>query len=409
MAVGTTEVLLPNLGLEIEDGEIVEWMVAVGDRVERGQVLASIGTDKAESDLEADRDGYVAAILHEEGSRVPVGAPIAVLADEPGGTGDVPAAPAGTAAEFVAAPTAPPAPEEAAPTEGGEPQRVAPIARRLAAENGIDLASVPGSGPRGRVTVEDVKAAIGSANGASVVAAPAPAAAAVAPAEPAALPRLRRLTAERMTLSQQVPQFDVFREVDTASMAGLVARLRDDGVPLSVNDVLVKAYARTLAVHPRLNAAFADGPAIVQHDAVHVGLAVATDGGLMVPVIRDAAGSALAAIAAERKRLVAAAREGAIAAADLSGSTTIVSSLGRFAIDGFNAMVTPPHSAILAVGPQRERPVVREGAVVAAETIILTLTVDHRVVDGAESAAALAALGDLLESEAGLAGLEETT
>jgi pyruvate dehydrogenase E2 component (dihydrolipoamide acetyltransferase) len=159
-----------------------------------------------------------------------------------------------------------------------------------------------------------------------------------------------------------------------------------------------------------LNSAFADGdggPVLTEHDAVHVGLAVATGAGLVVPVIHDADTRTVAEIAAERVRLVAAARDGALAPGELVGSTTTLSSLAGFRIDGFNAMVNPPHAAILAVGPARERPVARDGAVVVARTMTLTLTVDHRVVDGSESAAALAALADLLESDAALADLEE--
>ena len=385
MAGGATEVLLPNLGLEVEDGEIVEWMVRVGDRVEKGQPLASIATDKAESELESEQDGYVVAILHAAGARVAVGTPIAMIGSTPD----------------AAVATAP----EAAPA--GEPQRVAPVARRLAAEHGIELGAVAGTGPRGRITVEDVRA-LASANG--------HAAEPPVSAPPAPLPRLRRITAERMAASQQVPQFDVFREVETAAVRVFVARLRErDGATaarIGVNDVLVRAYAVTLREHPRLNAAIAevDGrPALAAHHAVHVGLAVATGDGLVVPVIRDAATGALSRLAAERLRLVAAARDGVLEPGELRGSTTTLSSLARYAIDGFTGMLNPPQAAILAVGPPRPRALVKDGALVAGETMRLTLTVDHRAVDGAESAAALAALGDLLESDAALAQLEETT
>jgi pyruvate dehydrogenase E2 component (dihydrolipoamide acetyltransferase) len=326
VAPETTDVLLPALGLEIEEAEILRWNVRVGDRVERGEPLATLGTDKTDVDLEAESAGYVVQILHEEGALVPVGTPVAVLASSP------PEAPA-------------------------EPVATAPADAR------------------------------------------------------AALPRLRRLTAERVTASQRVPQFDVFREVDIAAVKALVARVRAGGeTGVGVNDVLVKAFAATLAEHGRLNAELTegdDGFGLVEHGDVHVGFAVATEAGLVAPVLRDATSRTLPELAAERVRLTTAAQAGELAPDDLTGATTTVSSLARFAVDGFNAMVNPPQSSILAVGPARGRPVVREGRVVPGETFVLTLTVDHRVVDGAESAAALAALGDLLESDAELTALED--
>jgi pyruvate dehydrogenase E2 component (dihydrolipoamide acetyltransferase) len=325
VAPETTDVLLPAMGLEIEEAEILRWNVSVGDRVERGQALATIGTDKTDVDLEAESGGYVVQILHEEGALVPVGTPVAVLASAP--------------------PDAPRQPVAAAP-----------------------------------------------------------------PAARAVLPRLRRLTAERVTESQRVPQFDVFREVDSTRVRALVDRVRAGGkASVGVNDVLVKAYAVTLTEHGRLNSELTDGDGglgLTRHEDVHVAFAVSTEAGLVAPVLRDAGSRTLPQLAEDRIRLVAAARDGALAPDDLTGATTTVSSLARFAVDGFNAMVNPPQVAILAVGPAQSRPVLRDGQVVPGETFVLTLTVDHRVVDGSESAAALAALGDLLESDAGLAALE---
>jgi len=272
--------------------------------------------------------------------------------------------------------------------------RVAPVARRAARELGVDLTAIAGTGPRGRITLKDVQAA-----------APGPA---PEPAEPpgvgvATLSPTRRAIARRMTASQLIPQYHLVRDIDaTHLLAEKAAQASRGGEPVGINDLLVQAIAETAVRHPALQTSYVEGdgstpPSLRVADAIDVGLAVATDRGLVVAVIRAAHGLGLAAIAAERRRLVAAARAGRLGLGEMSGGTITLSNLAAAGVDRFTAMVNPGESAIVAVGRMLDRLVPRDRTIAIVPSLTLTLSFDHRVVDGAVGGAALAELAGLLE------------
>jgi pyruvate dehydrogenase E2 component (dihydrolipoamide acetyltransferase) len=357
----STPVLLPQLGLEVTEGTVNAVLVDVGAEVRRDQPLLELETDKAVTDVVAPEDGVVVSIEVAPGDTVPVGAVLMRL---------------GGAAGIADAPRL----------------RVAPVARRAAAKLGIDVATLAGTGPRGRITLYDVERA--AANGAAAAPAEAP--------EPAAAPgrveltATRRAIARRMTASQGIPQYHLVREVDATH---LLAQKEAQAAGVGVNDLLVQAIAETAVRHPLLAAAYVDDdpPHLLQRDAIHVGLAVATDRGLLVPVIRDAHEQGLAAISAERRRLVDAARAGRLAREDMTGGVITLSSLAAVNVDRFTALVNPGESAIVAVGRTVDKLLPRGRTIAIVPTLTLTLSFDHRVVDGAVGAAALDALAGLLE------------
>jgi pyruvate dehydrogenase E2 component (dihydrolipoamide acetyltransferase) len=317
---------------------------------------------------------------------------------------------------------APPTPAPVVPAGDGGRVKSSPLARRLAAELGIDLQTVRGSGPDGRIVRSDVEAAArgeGAARRAEAPAPPAPAPAAAAaprPAAPAAAPppapgavapgeripltRLQKTIARRMVESTtHAPHFYLQRDVDVTDAIALRRTLVDaapEGEGPSLNDLIVRAVAMAAAERPDAMAQF-DGDALVIPSAVHVGVAVAVERGLLVPVVRNAATKGVAQIAAEVRDLVRRCRDGSITAAELEGSTISVSNLGMFGVDRFSAVVNPPEAAILAVGRAAQRPVVRDGAIVGRDVMTLTLSVDHRALYGAEAATFLGRVAELLE------------
>jgi len=401
--VSVTPVILPKLGLTMDEGRFVAWLKKEGDHVEAGEVLFEVETDKATMEVESPVGGYVRRLLAAAGDEIPVTAVIALIsttADEP-------------ITEPSAAVVAPePAPVVApTPAPGGGPAGTAdgrviasPAARKRAAELGVNLARVrPARGDR--ISVEDVEAA-GAASGAPAVPGPAgggpaapgagpgagPVAGATAAGDRAPLSRMRRVIAERMTRSfRDVPQFSVSRDVDmTAAAAARTA------AGVSYADVLVWAVARTLVEHPRLTMRF-DPEGLIPGDGIHLGIAVALDDGLLVPVLRDADTKELAAISRERSALQDGARAGKLAADALAGAVMTISNLGQHGVDRFTAIINPPEAAILAVGRVRDQVVARAGVAVIAPILSLTLSVDHRVADGAEAASFLADLAGRLE------------
>ncbi len=395
----STPVLLPQLGLEVTEGRVNSVLVEVGARVQRDQPLVELETDKAVTDVVAPVDGVVVSIDVAEGDTVPVGAVLLQLA-----TGDEPvqAAPPATVLRAAAPEEAlRPSPAQAPPASvaGGNGAaghaasaadsptriRVAPVARRAAAKLGVDLATITGTGPRGRITLYDVEGA--------AAATPAPLPAVTAGREE--LTATRRAIARRMTASQLIPQYHLVRDVDATH---LLAQ-RDAQAKAGVNDLLIQAIAETAARHPLLATAYVDGdpPHLLHSASIGVGLAVATDRGLVVPVIRAAHEQGLAAIAGDRKRLVAAARAGRLSLDEMTGGTITLSSLAALGVDRFTAMVNPGESTIVAVGRTVEKLVPRGRTIAIVPTLTLTLSFDHRVVDGAVGAAALAELADLLE------------
>jgi pyruvate dehydrogenase E2 component (dihydrolipoyllysine-residue acetyltransferase) len=391
--VSVTPVILPKLGLTMDEGKLVAWLKKEGDRVDAGEVLFEVETDKATMEVEAEAAGYVRRLLVAAGETVPVTQVIALISD----TADEP-----VPDKAVASPPAPAAPGGAAAVEALAPARVAsgsgadrvvasPAARKRARELGVDLARVrPARGVR--ISVEDVEAAH-AAGGPEVAVAPGggPAGAGTAVArEP--LSRMRRAIAERMSLSfRDVPQFSVSCDVD---MTAANAARTDAGV--SYADVLIRAVARTLRDHPRLAMRY-DPEGLVPADGIHIGIAVALDDGLLVPVLRDADTKELEVISRERASLQEGARAGKLPVDALVGAVFTISNLGQQGVDRFTAIVNPPEAAILAVGRVRDLVVARGGSAVVAPVVTLTLSVDHRVVDGAPAAAFLADLVRRLE------------
>ncbi len=380
--MSVTPIILPKLGLTMDEGRLVAWLKKEGDRVEEGEILFEVETDKATMEVESPVAGYVRRLLAAAGDEIPVTQVIALIsttADEPVAERSAPVAPGGpTAIEM-------PATHPSSPLIDEERVVASPAARKRARELGVDLSSVrPARGVR--ISVEDVEAAQAAREGGAAGQAPA------SPTPALPLSRMRRAIAERMTHSfRDVPQFSVSRDVDMT--AASAARLTSG---VSYTDVLIWATARTLRDHPRLAMRY-DPDGLVPADGIHLGLAVALDDGLLVPVLRDADTKDLATIARMRTALQDGARAGKLAVDALTGAVLTISNLGQQGVDRFTAIVNPPEAAILAVGRVRDVVVARDGAVVIAPVVTLTLSVDHRVVDGAPAAAFLADLAGRLE------------
>jgi pyruvate dehydrogenase E2 component (dihydrolipoamide acetyltransferase) len=417
-----TEVLMPALSPTMEEGTLAKWLVKEGDTVKSGDILAEIETDKATMEFEAVDEGVVGKILIAEGTAgVKVNTPIAVLVEE-GESAD--AAPAPKAAP-VAAPKAEAAltaAAPAAPKTAGARVMASPLARRLAKERGVDIAALAGSGPHGRIVKADVEAAAkgGAAKPAAAPAAasaPAPAAAAPAGASASTVAKLyegreytevtldgmRKTIAARLTEAKQtIPHFYLRRDVQLDTLMAfrtqLNTQLETRGVKLSVNDFIIKACANALQQVPNANAVWA-GDRILKLKPSDVAVAVAIDGGLFTPVLKDAHQKTLSALSAEMKDLAARARTRKLAPHEYQGGSFAISNLGMFGIDNFDAVINPPHGAILAVGAGVKKPVVKANGEIGVATVMsMTLSVDHRVIDGALGAELLKAIVENLEN-----------
>ncbi|MGZ4394754.1 MAG: dihydrolipoamide acetyltransferase family protein [Gaiellaceae bacterium] len=350
-----TDVIMPALGMAQETGRLLRWLKADGDTVVKGEPLMEVETDKVTVEVEAEVDGTLAAIRAAEGDDVQVGSTVAVIL----------------------------AAGEERPLAAVEPQPAmrrglaSPKARRMAAELGVDLAGVQGSGPRGAVVAGDL-AAVRTDPGPSSV---------------------WRVMAERTTRSwQEVPHFYLTREVDAGALERwrASARRRPGGQHVTHTDLLVRLVAAALREHPRVNSSFLDGH-IVSNPEINIGLAVALDEGLVVPVIHNADRLSLLELAERRGALVAAARDGALRPDDVRAGTFTISNLGMFGIDAFNAVINQPQAGILAVGRVVERVVPVDGRPAVRPTLTLTASFDHRVLDGAIGARFLQALAALVE------------
>lgn len=417
-------VTMPQMGFDMQEGTLVRWLKQPGDQVAKGEPIAEIETDKAVIEIEAFESGTVKELLVEEGATVPVGAPIMIIdtgegdgaADAAGGApaAQVAEAPAPeTPAPPPAAPAPAPAPPAAPAADGTGRVKASPLARRLAAEHGVDLRSVVGTGPGGRIVKVDVlQAAETPAAQAAPAPAPAPAAPAPAPvpAAPAApaledkvvpLSRMRQTIARRMAESkQQAPHFYVTMAVHMDKAMELRANLNalgDGQFRVSVNDLVVKATAIALRKHPNLNASF-EGDAIRFHGAVHMAIAVALEDGLITPVVRDAHVKSLLQIAHEARELAELARAGRLAPDQYQGGTFTVSNLGMFGVEEFSAIINPPQAAILAVSAVQDEAVVRDGQLTVGKVMRVTVSADHRVADGAQVALFLQDLKQILEN-----------
>lgn len=455
------EVTMPRLSDTMEEGTIATWLKKPGERVNKGDVIAQIETDKATMDLTAFEAGTLQEILAPEGSTVAIGKPVARI-------GSGAAQPASSAAQPVAAakaePTRADAAAQAAPAEGAAPEaagppaaeatsaevartreakrnvaeapespgrpdspappqdsrpradresasgqrdgangkvRASPIARHIAAEHGIDLADVSGSGPQGRVIRADVEAALSQPREAGTgQAAPSPAPT-VDGDERLPLSQMRRTIARRMAESTNtVPHFHLTISVDATELAALRKQINeqaaDAGIKVSVNDLIVKGAALAIRKVPDVNVSFAED-SLVRHSHVNVGIAVATERGLIVPVVRDADQKSVGHIAQEIRDLAERANSGKLQPPDYSGGTFTVSNLGMFGVEEFDAVINPPEAAILAVGALVKQPAEYQGEIALRDQLKLTLAVDHRALDGAAGARYLQALKAVLE------------
>ncbi len=459
------DVTMPRLSDTMEEGTIASWLKKPGEAVSRGDVIAQIETDKATMDLTAFESGTLQEILAPEGTTVAIGQPVARIGDQ--GSASSPAArasspPGAEATESVEPetpeandnvgeapdPVAPPAEQPTTPAQpetparrepparsqpaaqpeaAGPPRpsangktRASPVARHIAAEHGLDLSRIEGSGPRGRVIRADVEAALAAqspeADGRADAAAPdteappeppASAGQAAAPTAVSAddervpLSQMRRTIARRMAESTRtVPHFFLTTTVDATELVALrkqiLEQLGEDSPRISLNDMLVKGVALAIRKFPDVNVSFAED-SLIRHAHVNIGIAVATERGLIVPVVRDADQKTLSQIARETRDLAERANAGKLQPADYSGGTFTVSNLGMFGVEQFNAVINPPEAGILAVGAVRREPVEHAGEIAVRERLSLTLSVDHRALDGAAGARYLQALKALLE------------
>ena len=413
-----SEVKLPRLGQGMESGTIVRWLKTEGDMVTKGEPLFELDTDKVTQEVEADSDGVLLKIVVADGE-VDVGTTVgiigaqdedvsALVAGAQGGNGDAPAAaPAEQPTEEPDAPSepiaeqgeAPQAQQQvAAPTRAeGEPVKASPLARRIARERGVDLTQVAGTGPEGRVIAEDVeKAAIRHA---------------AAPAAPGGQPdyevveltSTRKTIARRLTEAWQAPVFQLTVSADASELVAtrerMVELLREGETKPTVSDVLTRMVAAALVRHRPVNANLVDGR-IHRFAAANVGLAVAAPSGLVVPVIRDADRKSVQQIAMDRADVVSRARDGKLQLADLEGGTFTISNLGMYGIEQFVAVLNPPQVAILAIGSIEDRAAVVDGVIEVVPTITMTLTCDHRAIDGSEGAEFLRDVKAFVESPA---------
>lgn len=395
-----TEVIMPKMGDGMEEGTLVEWLKKDGEKVKSGEVIGAIQTDKATLELESPGSGVLTGILLKAGETVPVGRPIAIILRDgesiPKGWGSADyqsaaSAPHSTPAEPVASASAAAPAAAVASAEPVGRVKASPLARKIAAERGIDLAKIVGSGPGGRIVEKDLDAL-----------APAPAAAPVSTPTPVAptpvailendvtvnLNRLRQITAKRTTESkQQVPHFYVTVEVDVEAISKLRAMFEAEGSgKVSVNDFVVKACALALKEMPEINAVY-QGATVVQHAAVHIGIAVAIPDGLTVPVIKNAQDLTLRQISSKAKDLAKKARDNKLGLDELSGSTFSISNMGMLDVDNFIAIINQPNAAILAIASARKKVVVGENdEIEIRQRMNITGSFDHRVVDGAVGA-----------------------
>jgi pyruvate dehydrogenase E2 component (dihydrolipoamide acetyltransferase) len=410
-----TEVKLPRLGQGMEAGTIVKWLKSEGEQVQKGEPLYELDTDKVTQEVEAEADGVLLKIAVASGE-TPVGTTIAVIGqegeevaaeapkDEAPQSAEKPAEapqrePEREAGRSASAQPEPPAQPVSTGANGQGRVKASPLARRIARERSIDLAQVSGTGPDGRIVAEDVERAAAGSSRPAAGPAPVPA----GEVESVPLSSIRRTIARRLTEAWTVPVFQLTVSADMTRANGLVEahRTANPDVRLTVTDVLTKMCASALLRHRTVNAAYTD-EAILRFPSVNIGIAAATPAGLVVPVIPSAERLTLAEIAAARTDVVGRAREGKLKTQDLEGGTFTISNLGmpQYGIEQFVAVLNPPQAAILAVGVTEDRPVVLEGDLVVRPMMTMTLTVDHRAVDGAEAAEFLHTVKTYLEDPA---------
>ena len=422
------EVTMPRLSDTMEEGTLLKWRAKVGDKVSPGDVLADVETDKATMELQSYEDGTIARLVAAEGATLPIGGLILIMAKPgetveqaaaatPSAAGAKPAAKAAQAGGGAATASKTAAATMEAPAPASR-VRVSPLARKIADEKGVDVTVLAGSGPAGRVIKRDVEAAASAEK-------PAPKAPPAKPITPAnaisttaakleaklvSLTNMRKTIARRLVESKQtIPHFTVTMTVNVEPLMQLRGtlnqQLESQGVKLSVNDFVVRAVAMALVQHPVVNSSWVDG-GIQYHGTVNIGVAVALPeekgGGLVVPTLRDAHVLGLRVISSETKRLAKKAREQGLTVEEMSDGTFTLSNLGMLGVEHFTAIINPPQAAILAIGAALEKPVVRDGKIVVGQEMSLTLSADHRVIDGATAAIFLQTIQKLLENPAAM-------
>ncbi|HEV2092878.1 MAG TPA: dihydrolipoamide acetyltransferase family protein [Rubrobacter sp.] len=407
------ELKVPKLGMDMEEANILRWLVEEGAEVEKGDPVIEIDTDKVSYEVEANADGVIRGLRGEEGQTVPVGATLAYIAapgeewtdpvtEKQTGTGED-----GTPTQAAAPPPMETSQEAPAHRNGGRTVRASPAARRAAADRGIEIEAIAGSGPGGRVYLSDVlesdvrrRPPEAETNGAPETAAapvpPEPSVGAASGRE--SLSRVRRVGAERTAKSfAEVPHFYLTRDLAVDRLLELRERLKAKMDPApSVTELLALAVSRTLKDHPRLNARYVEGGEMETNASVNLGIAAATDEGLVVPVLRGADALPLRGLVPALKDLVRRAREGGLGPDDLSGGTFTISNLGMMGVDSFDAIINAPQAGILALGRVRTVPEWKDGAWEPRRVISATLSVDHRVADGADGARFLESLQEVL-------------
>ncbi len=405
-----TSIVMPQMGYDMREGTVVRWHKKEGDSVNQGEVIADIETDKATVEFQAFAGGVLRKIIAPEGVAIPVGQLIAVITDpdeplpdnlpaEAAPAGEAPRPPA-TEGEQVGASAAP---ASAPPAPGGE-VLASPIARRLARELGIDLSRIMGTGPRGRIVEEDVLA-YQEASSTPVAASPQAPQPGVPAGELVELSRMRQ-TIARVTVDskREAPHFYVTSDVNMTKAMELRRDINDaitSETRVSVNDLIVRACAIALGRYPKFNASF-QGDHLRMNPSINIGIAIALEAGLIVPGINACESKGLLEVAAASTDLIARANSGTLRNEEYSGTTFSISNLGMFDVDSFIAIIYPPHAAVLAVGTVKEQPVAREGQVVLVQAMKATVSVDHRVADGAEAAQFLMEIKRLLENPVSL-------
>lgn len=412
----TIELRMPALSPTMEEGTLAKWLVSEGDEVRAGDLLAEIETDKATMEVEAADEGTIGRILVPDGTEgVPVGAVIAILLEEGETASDAETAAVAAAAAAKPAPEAPAAatlpapadPEPAAPSPpmaaappSGERIKASPLARRMAKDNNIPLETVPGSGPHGRIVKRDIEAA--AAGGAPVArprAAPAPVPADT-PYVEERLSTMRKVIARRLEDAKAtVPHFYLTLDVEIDKLLKLRKDLNEElsESKVSLNDFIIRAAALALGRVPDANVQFG-GDVMRRFERADVSVAVATDGGLITPIVRDAGNKSVVQISGEMKDLAGRARNGQLLPEEYQGGTVSISNLGMYGIREFSAVINPPQASILAIGKGEERPIVRHGAVQTATLMTVTISADHRAIDGVIGAQFLNAFKDYLEA-----------
>lgn len=400
----SSAIVMPKVGLTMTEGKIVEWKKGVGQKVEKGEIIFVFETEKVSFDVDATQSGFLARIIVGEGETVPVGTEVAILSDAQGGDTAAPQPSAGAAAEVAVQSAAAAGPPIAAAAGTSTKVRATPLARRIARSKGLDLAQIAAASASPRLKKIDVESFIEQ----SAAPSPTPPANAAAAPAPGAHGRLVKLTSMREIIARKMlastaeaAQAYMVVSVDAGNLLEARQRLvplleKQTGVRPTLTDLLAKIVAVAISRHPVVNTRWTP-EGIVWFEAIHMGIATALDDGLVVPVISDIGAKKLSAISAERKNLIDRARAGKLPPEQMRGSTFTISSLGMFGVEEFSAIINQPESAILAVGAIIDTPVARAGAVVIRPIMKLTLTYDHRIVDGAKAAAFVSTLKDVIE------------